>query len=228
MAEFATILQILLLGYLLGSVPFGVVLAKLFRLPDPRYIGSGNIGATNMLRTGNKKVALLTLLLDAGKGAAAVLVTRHLFSWPIHEPALTCLSDMVGDPACVHTTISPALTALAVLAAAMGHMVSPWLKFKGGKGMATMLGGCLAFSWPVGMSMLCIWLIVTFTTRYVSLGSIAALAAAPLITLLRVDAASALIIGMAGGMAIWKHRDNIKRLRQGFEPKVSLGKGDKS
>ena len=90
------------------------------------------------------------------------------------------------------------------------------------------IGGCLAFSWPVGMSMLCIWLIVTFTTRYVSLGSIAALAAAPLITLLRVDATSALIIGMAGGMAIWKHRDNIKRLRQGFEPKVSLGKDDKS
>lgn len=223
MAECIIILQILVLGYALGSVPFGVVLAKIFKLPDPRYIGSGNIGATNMLRTGNKKVALLTLLLDAGKGTAAVLITTALFSIPIHEPALTCLSDILGDPACVHYTISPALTALAVLAAAVGHMYSPWLKFKGGKGMATILGGALAFSWPVGMAALITWLIITFTTRYVSLGSIAALATVPLVAWLRVDGTAAFILAIACAIAIYRHKDNIKRLRQGFEPKVSLG-----
>lgn len=221
MAECIIVIQILVLGYLLGSVPFGVVLAKLFNLPDPRYIGSGNIGATNMLRTGNKKVALLTLLLDAGKGAAAVLITFTVFSeFVTHD----CVTGTGEGYDCEILEIQPVLTALAVLAAAVGHMYSPWLKFKGGKGMATILGGCLAFSWPVGMGMLCFWLIIVFTTRYVSLGSILALAAAPLITVLRVDAASALIIGMAGGIAIWKHRENIKRLRDGFEPKLSLGK----
>ncbi len=225
MAECIIVIQILILGYGLGSIPFGVVLAKLFKLPDPRYIGSGNIGATNMLRTGNKKVALLTLLLDAGKGAAAVLITQQLFSIAIHEPALTCLSDVVGDPACVHRAIHPALTALAVLAAAVGHMVSPWLKFKGGKGMATILGGSLAFAWPVGLAALITWLMVVFTTRYVSLGSIAALVTIPLIAWLRVDGVSAFILAIASAIAIYKHRDNIKRLRQGFEPKLGSGKG---
>lgn len=221
MAEFATVLQIAMLSYALGSIPFGVVLARLFGLPDPRYIGSGNIGATNMLRTGNKKVALLTLLLDAGKGAAAVLITAAMFSeFVTHD----CLSGTGEGYDCEILEIDPALTAFALLLAAVGHMVSPWLKFKGGKGMATILGGALAFSWPVGMAMLCLWLIVTFTSRYVSLGSIAALAVAPLITLLRVDRASALILAIACTIAIWKHRDNIKRLRKGFEPKVSLGK----
>jgi glycerol-3-phosphate acyltransferase PlsY len=203
MAAWMTILQIMILGYALGSVPFGVVLAKIFRLPDPRYIGSGNIGATNMLRTGNKKVALATLLLDAGKGAAAVLLSIHLFD-----------ATVVAQ-------------ALALLLATVGHMYSPWLNFKGGKGMATMLGGTLAFSWPVGMAALMLWLITAFTTRYVSLASIAALALAPFITWLRVDATSAFIIAIGSAIAIWKHRDNIKRLRQGFEPKIHLG-GKKS
>ncbi len=193
------ILQIMIVSYALGSVPFGVVLAKLFRLPDPRYIGSGNIGATNMLRTGNKRVALLTLLLDAGKGAAAVLLSTHLFN----------ATDVAQ--------------ALALLLAAVGHMYSPWLAFKGGKGMATMLGGSLAFSWPVGMALLSVWLITAFTTRYVSLASIAALAVAPFVTWLRVDSTSAFIIGIGSAIAIWKHRDNIKRLRDGFEPKITLG-----
>ena len=220
MAEFVTILQILVLGYALGSVPFGVLLARLFKLPDPRYIGSGNIGATNMLRTGNKKVALLTLLLDAGKGAAAVLVTFTIFSEFVTHDCLTTTGEGYD---CEVLEIQPALTALAVLAAAVGHMYSPWLKFKGGKGMATILGGALAFAWPVGMAALIVWLIVTFTTRYVSLGSICALAIAPLVAWLRVDGTSAIILAIASSIAIYKHRDNIKRLRQGFEPKVSLG-----
>ena len=205
MAEFIIILQIVLLSYFLGSIPFGVVLAKIFHLPDPRYIGSGNIGATNMLRTGNKKVAALTLLLDAGKGAATVLITDHLFN---------------DSPA--------ALQALALLASAMGHMYSPWLKFKGGKGVATILGAAIAFSWPLGMSFVVFWLLTVFITRTVSLGSIIALALMPLVAWLRIDGTSALIIAVAAAVAIWKHHGNISRLRHGLEPKLNLGKGAKS
>lgn len=194
-------LQMMVMAYTLGSVPFGVVLAKLFRLPDPRHIGSGNIGATNMLRTGRRDIAVLTLLLDGGKGAAAVLLAAKVFGTP------------------------DAGQALALLLAAVGHMVSPWLKFKGGKGMATLLGGALAFSWPVGMAMLVLWILIAFTTRYVSVASISALALAPFVVWLRVDATSAFIIAIASAIAIWRHRDNIRRLRDGFEPKVKLGGG---
>lgn len=210
-------IQIVILAYALGSIPFGVLLAKLFRLPDPRYIGSGNIGATNMMRTGNRKVALLTLLLDMGKGAASVVITNYLF------PVATIAQDCVGE-GCVdeYSIISPTFSALAILAAAIGHMYSPWLKFKGGKGMATILGGSIAFSWPVGMAMLCVWIIVVFMKRYVALGSIAALTVAPLITWLRVDSVSAVILAIASVIAIWKHGDNIRRLRRGFEPRVSF------
>lgn len=196
-------IQILILSYALGSVPFGVLLAKLFRLPDPRYIGSGNIGATNMLRTGRKDVALMTLLLDAGKGAAAVGLTSHLFN-----------------------AAYPAL-ALAVTVAAVGHMYTPWLKFKGGKGMATVLGGALAFSWPVGIAAMLIWILVCYTTRYVSVASIVSLASIPLVSWLRIDGTSAFIIAIASGIAIWRHRENIKRLRMGVEPKV-FNKGGKA
>ena len=198
------IIQIIILGWALGSIPFGVVLAKIFHLPDPRYIGSGNIGATNMLRTGNKKVAALTLLLDAGKGAAAVLITYHVF-----------------------TDTPPAMQALALLASAMGHMYSPWLKFKGGKGVATILGAALAFAWPLGMAFTFIWLLVVLITRTVSLGSIIALAIMPLVAWLRIDGTSAIIVAVAAAFAIWKHRSNIGRLRHGFEPKLNFGKGKK-
>ena len=224
------IIQIIILGYALGGIPFGVLLAKLFHLPDPRYIGSGNIGATNMLRTGNKKVALLTLLLDAGKGAMAVAITQHLFLLiQVHE----CITPKGAEPHsaeiydCEIMLTAPHYAALAVLAAALGHMASPWLKFKGGKGMATILGGTLAFSWPVGMATLLTWLMVVFVTRYVSLGSILALIVAALVTWLRVDATSEIIIGIASAIAIWKHRSNMARLRQGFEPRVQFGKSKK-
>ncbi len=171
-----------------------------------------------MLRTGNKKVALATLLLDAAKGAVAVMYCIVPFN--SFDPFYYAYKDHGVD-------VFPILAALAVLAASVGHMYSPWLKFKGGKGVATLFGGAMAFSWPVGMAAFFVWLIVMFVTRYVSLASIVALAAAPLITWLRVDGTSALIVGIAAGIAIWKHRENIKRLRKGFEPKLSLGKGEK-
>lgn len=221
-------IQIIVLGYGLGSIPFGILLAKLFRLPDPRTIGSGNMGATNMLRTGNKKVALLTLLLDMGKGVAAVLVTKALFlsspdsAW-LQEKVVCMKGAMFGCSPQLVPMATP--LALAVLLAAIGHMYCPWLKFKGGKGVATLFGGALAFSWPVGMGAFFVWLMVFFVKRYVSLASIITLAIAPLITWLRVDGTSALILGLASGIAIWKHRDNIYRLRHGMEPKMTFGKG---
>ena len=210
-------IQIIILGYALGSIPFGVLLAKIFRLPDPRYIGSGNTGATNMLRAGNKKVALLTLILDAGKGAAAVLITRHLFQTPV-------VPGCIGD--CPEFIFNHGYEALAILCAAVGHMYSPLLKFKGGKGVATLFGGVLVLSWPVGMAGLFIWLIVMFLTSYVSLASIMALLICPLVTWLRVDGTSAFILAIASAIAIWKHRDNIKRLRNGFEPRMRFTKED--
>lgn len=218
------IIQTFVIGIAIGGIPFGVLLAKLFRLPDPRYIGSGNIGATNMLRLGNKKVALATLLLDMLKGWVVVWTTHLLFSKFVPDPAADCAIPNT----CGHDVTEPILLALAVLAAAIGHMYSPWLKFKGGKGVATLFGGALAFSWPVAMASLCVWAITVFVTRYVSLGSILALAAAPLVAWLRMDGTSALILAIASGIAIWKHRENIKRLRKGFEPKMSFGKGRKS
>lgn len=218
-------LQIMVMAYALGSVSFGVLLARAFRLPDPRSIGSGNIGATNMLRTGRKDIALLTLLLDGGKGAAAVWLTMFIFTHVVADPSSTCAAYDGSKMPCMLTQHYPAHAALALLCAAVGHMYSPWLKFKGGKGMATLLGGALAFSWPVGMAMLLIWILVAFTTRYVSVASIAALALAPLIVWLRVDGTSALILAIASAIAIWRHHENIKRLRDGFEPKVKLGGG---
>jgi glycerol-3-phosphate acyltransferase PlsY len=219
-------IQIIILGLAIGGIPFGVLLAKLFKLPDPRYVGSGNIGATNMLRTGNKKVALLTLLLDAAKGWVVVFVTTYLFV--VFDVARAATDSCGTEPTLENCSVAnPNLAALAVLAAAIGHMYSPYLKFKGGKGVATLFGGALAFSWPVAMASLFVWLIAVFLTRYVSLGSILALAAAPLVAWLRVDGTSAFILAIAAGIAIWKHRENIKRLRQGFESKLSFGKGDK-
>lgn len=216
-------IQIIILGLAIGGIPFGVLLAKLFKLPDPRYVGSGNIGATNMLRTGNKKVALLTLLLDAAKGWVVVMLAYYFFS--TLEP--NTAADCAAPNACWVRMLPAPLSALAVLAAAIGHMYSPYLKFKGGKGVATLFGGALAFSWPVAMASLFVWLIAVFLTRYVSLGSILALASAPLVAWLRVDGTSAFILAIAAGIAIWKHRENIKRLRQGFESKLSFGKGSK-
>jgi len=216
------LIQIILLGYLLGSIPFGVVLAKIFRLPDPRYIGSGNIGATNMLRTGRKDIAALTLALDMGKGMAAVMLTAIIFS----TNAMQAMCDApVGVDCPPHYFLNPHYAAFALVAATIGHMFSPWLKFKGGKGVATILGGAIAFSWPLGMAFAVIWLLVLFTTRYVSIASIAALALLPMIAWLRIDGVSALIIALAAAVAIAKHHGNISRLRHGFEPKVSFEKG---
>src|SRR5258707_11938349 len=139
-------------GYLRVSIPFGLVLTRLAGLGDIRQIGSGNIGATNVLRTGNKKLALATLLLDGGKGAAAVLIARVLT--PILLPATDPTTFIPGD------TIS--LAALAGAAAIIGHLFPVWLKFKGGKGVATGLGTLLAINWIVGLAACLTWLLAAF------------------------------------------------------------------
>lgn len=181
-------------GYLLGSIPGGVILARLMGLGNLRNIGSGNIGATNVLRTGNKKAAALTLFFDAGKGAIAVLAARA-----------AAPEDAVQ---------------LAALMAFIGHCFPVWLGFKGGKGVATYLGILLALAWPMGLAACGIWLAVAVVTRY---SSLAALVAAGWIPVVMAFAGYGAATGLAAclGLLIYaRHWGNIARLRAGTEGKI--------
>ncbi len=188
----------LLLGYLLGSIPFGLLLTRLGGAGDLRAIGSGNIGATNVLRTGRKGLAAATMLLDIGKGAAAVLLVDALF---------------------------PGTAMLGGLAAFIGHCYPVWLKFKGGKGVATLMGVVLALSWPSGLVYAAVWLGLLAALRISSLSGIIAAISAP------VSAAffdrSELVLMLLGLalIVVWKHRANIDRLLSGTEPRVGGGAG---
>lgn len=189
----------LLLGYVLGSIPFGMVLARVFGLGDLRQVGSGNIGATNVLRTGSKKAAALTLLLDALKGTAAVLLAWWLF----------------GSEA----------AALAGLAALIGHCFPVWLRFKGGKGVATFMGVLLGLN-SLGFFVFCsVWLAVAAMSRFSSLAALVASVAGFLAVLITVPGQSLTVICVAAMVALlwWRHRENIARLRAGTESKISLG-----
>ncbi len=186
------------LAYLLGSVPFGVVIARLFGLGDLRKIGSGNIGATNVLRTGNKPAAALTLLLDAGKGAIAVLVARAL----------------IGDDA----------AQVAGFAAFLGHIFPVYLGFRGGKGVATFLGTLLALHFPAGLAACATWLVVAGLFRISSLSALAAAALAPVwLALLSRPDAVALGVALAA-LVFLRHHENIRRLLKGAEPRIGAGK----
>lgn len=188
------------IAYLIGSIPFGIILSKIYKLPDPRTIGSGNIGATNMLRTGRKDVAAMTLALDALKGVIAVIIMD---------------------------ATAPYAGALAVFAAVIGHCFPIWLNFKGGKGVATIIGGLLAFSWAVGLFTIFVWLGMFFYKRISSLAALTALSLAPFVTFLRVDGASALVILITVLVVVSKHADNMRRLINGTEAKSNLfGKKD--
>lgn len=202
-----SLLAWLLIGYLLGSIPFGLLLARAQGI-DIRSVGSGNIGATNVLRTGNKGLAAATLLLDGGKGAAAVLLAAHFIT-------------VLGSP----------LPALAGLAAFVGHLYPVWLKFRGGKGVATMLGVTLALAWPLGIVALLVWLTGAVATRYSSVGGMMAAFAAPVCLMAGialsppgpVPAALQATLGVVLVMAVllvWKHRDNLGRLRAGTESRI--------
>ncbi len=193
-------------GYLLGSIPFGVLITRAAGAGDVRNIGSGNIGATNVLRTGRKDLALATLLLDAGKGAVALLIARQLFG-------------------------SEAAGAIAGGAAFLGHLFPVWLGFKGGKGVATFFGLLIAAAWPLGLMAGATWLIVAFALRYSSLAALIAAAAAPLLALLPLPArglpveAPILLLSVFTAVLIWiRHHENIGRLLKGAEPRIGAAK----
>ncbi|TVR95373.1 MAG: glycerol-3-phosphate 1-O-acyltransferase [Rhodospirillales bacterium] len=184
-------------GYLIGSVPFGLILTRLAGLGDVRRIGSGNIGATNVLRTGRKGLAAATLLLDGGKGAAAVLLLNHLAGSDGHAAGLS-----------------------AGLFAVVGHNFPVWLGFRGGKGVATTLGVLLAAAWPVGLIACATWLAVAAVFRYSSLAALVALAVSPLAMAALADAPAAAVAAILALLGFWQHRANIRRLVLGEEPKI--------
>jgi len=180
-------------GYLLGSIPFGLVLTHLAGLGDIRKIGSGNIGATNVLRTGNKGLALAVLVLDSGKGAVAVLLAARF-----------------GE----NTAVA------AAVAAVLGHLYPVWLDFKGGKGVATTLGTLLALSWPVGLSACAVWLLVALIFRFSSAAALTALAATPIAALLIHRPDVAVVALLIAALVWYKHAANIRRLLDGTEPRI--------
>ncbi|MFP4327006.1 MAG: glycerol-3-phosphate 1-O-acyltransferase PlsY [Paracoccaceae bacterium] len=182
------------IGYLLGSVSFGLVLTRALGLGDPRAIGSGNIGATNVLRTGSKAAAAGTLLLDGAKGALAVFLARY----------------QAGEDA----------AQLAGLAAFAGHCYPVWLGFRGGKGVATFLGVLLALAWPVGLACCATWAAGVAVTRISSLGALFA-AGSSTIWMVLLGSGEAVLMGAAMTLLIfWRHRANIARIRAGEEPRL--------
>ncbi|MEJ5976116.1 glycerol-3-phosphate 1-O-acyltransferase PlsY [Novosphingobium sp. PS1R-30] len=187
----------LLLGYALGSVPFGLILTRLTGAGDLRAIGSGNIGATNVLRTGRKGLAAATLLLDLAKGLFAVLIAAHLW---------------------------PAAAGFAALGAVLGHCFPVWLKFKGGKGVATLMGVSLGLAWPIGLAYAVTWLGVLALTRISSLSGMSAAVIAPIAALATGHEIFVPPLILLAALVIWMHRANIGRLRAGTEPKVGGGK----
>ncbi|KAE9632619.1 glycerol-3-phosphate 1-O-acyltransferase PlsY [Parasedimentitalea maritima] len=198
MPVFETSAALLLLwaviGYGLGSIPFGLLLTRVMGLGNLRDIGSGNIGTTNVLRTGSKKAAALTLLLDGGKGAVAVLIAR----------------TFAGDDA----------AQLAGLMAFVGHCFPVWLGFKGGKGVATFLGLMLALAWPVGIACCATWLATAAASRISSMGALGAALSAPVWAVLLGYADAALLAAALATIVVWRHSANITRIRAGTEPKI--------
>jgi glycerol-3-phosphate acyltransferase PlsY len=187
-------------GYLLGSLPFGMILARLFGLGDLRSVGSGNIGATNVLRTGRKDLAAATLLLDAGKGAVAVLIAREL-----------------GGP-------DTAL--MAGLGAVLGHLFPVWLKFRGGKGVATTFGVIWALAWPVGLAACLTWLAIAALLRYSSLSALVSTASAPIYAWIFMADLQLVQMTLILAVLVWlRHHANIRRLFKGEEPRIDRNKG---
>ncbi|TAN45767.1 MAG: glycerol-3-phosphate 1-O-acyltransferase [Rhodospirillales bacterium] len=187
-------------GYLLGSIPFGLVLTKAAGLGDIRSIGSGNIGATNVLRTGNKKLAAATLILDGVKGAVA---------------ALAALA-MSGED----------MALIAGLFAVLGHNFPVWLKFKGGKGVATTLGTLLAVSWPTGLAAIATWLVTAKLSRISSLAALAALGLSPVYAYVFASPRHAALALVLATLGFARHRANIERLLAGTEPKIGGKKAE--
>ena len=193
-SPFLLLLLTAALSYLLGSIPFGIVITRALGLGDLRKIGSGNIGATNVLRTGNKPAALATLLLDAGKGGIAVLIARAL--------------------------VGPDAAQVAALFSFLGHLFPVWLGFKGGKGVATFLGTLVALAWPVGLATCATWLVVALISRISSLSALVAAALSPVwLALFGFPEMTVLSIALAALIFV-RHQPNIARIRAGTEPRI--------
>src|SRR5271169_39756 len=187
-----------ILGYLLGSIPFGLVLTRLAGHGDIRQIGSGNIGATNVLRTGSKGLAALTLLFDVGKGLAAAAIARR---W------------------------GPQAALVAGLCVVLGHMFPVWLRFRGGKGVATALGVLMGLAWPVALVAALSWLAVALYSRYSSLAALIAAIASAAVAPFLAGRATALLIAVIALLLILRHHTNIRRLIAGRESRISFRKG---
>jgi glycerol-3-phosphate acyltransferase PlsY len=194
LTDFTASVLALIFGYFCGSIPFGLLLTRMAGTADLRGIGSGNIGATNVLRTGRKDLAAGTLVLDALKGAAAVLIVAH------------------GAPG-----IAPLL---AVAGAFLGHVFPVWLNFKGGKGVATFLGTLLALDWRAGLVFIVVWLLAAAVTRYSSMSALIASAAAPIALFLFGRNDVAILYALLAALLWVMHRDNIMRLINGTEARI--------
>jgi len=186
-----------LFGYLLGSIPFGLILTRLAGTDDIRNVGSGNIGATNVLRTGRKGLAVATLVGDMLKGTAAVLLVNWSTGSEVPEYGL-----------------------VAGAGAVFGHVYPVWLKFKGGKGVATYIGVLLGVDWRAALAFCAVWLGVALATRYSSLSALIAALATPVGLLITGDIATGLLAGLMSALLIFKHRANIRRLTAGEEPRI--------
>jgi glycerol-3-phosphate acyltransferase PlsY len=188
----------LVLGYVLGSIPFGLVLTRLAGKGDIRDIGSGNIGATNVLRTGSKPLAAATLVLDCLKATAAILIARRLF----------------GDESVI----------FAATGALLGHLYPVWLRFRGGKGAATLLGILIGLQfWPAAVAYAAIWILLLLTLRISSVAGMTAATSAPIIAFVRERSFFPMLLGFAV-LVLWKHRENIRRLAAGTEPRIGRAK----
>jgi glycerol-3-phosphate acyltransferase PlsY len=197
MGDWQVTAAIVAIAYLIGSIPFGLLLTRAAGLGDIRKVGSGNIGATNVLRTGNKGLAALTLVLDGAKGAVAVLLALRF---------------------------GPELGVIAAAMAVIGHVFPVWLKFKGGKGVATAIGVLLGLSWPVGLLVCGTWLLVAAVFRYSSLAALVAVAAAPAYAWFLADHQRGELAIFVAALVWLRHHQNIRRLLKGEEPKIG---GDK-
>jgi glycerol-3-phosphate acyltransferase PlsY len=200
----------ILTGYLLGSIPFGLLLTRAAGMGDIRSIGSGNIGATNVLRTGNRKLAAATLLLDAGKGAIAVLIARHfILPFPDWETGFDGAVIVHG----------------AAIGAFLGHVFPIWLGFKGGKGVATFIGVLLALNWIIGLLFCATWLVIALTRRISSLAALTAAVTAPIFAFAWDGPILAGTTAFLSLILLIKHAPNIARLLKGTEPTIGGGSG---
>lgn len=203
-SDYSISLVLMVIAYLLGSIPFGLIFTRLFGLGDVRNIGSGNIGATNVLRTGNKKVAAFTLLGDLLKGTVAVLIAQ----WGVNFTGVS----------------SSFVVAIAGLCAFLGHIFPIWLHFKGGKGVATFIGVVLGLQWPCAIVFAIVWIIVAYLTRYSSLAALVGVVVIALYVSVLGNYDIAIIVAIMSAITIFRHKTNIVRLMNHTESKI----GDKT